>query len=165
MVLYRRKLPKPLAVDTPQIRAAINLVHAVESGQNPDGETLQVLHDAFREIFGGKHPTEIFGQPLGLVSPKGRPKGYGFTPADIVSAYIELRRRQLEPTHPTNALETAKLDAASAFVEFGGAVDAARAIDRDWAAGRGLVAALSDGDLHKIIAPYKCDAAGQIIRK
>ncbi len=152
---YRRKLPKPLSVDTPQMRAAVNLVLAVEGGQTPDSKTLQVLHDAFLDIFGGKHPTAIFGHPLGLVSPKGRPKGYGFTPADIVSAYIELRRRQLAPTHPKNALATAKKEAAAAFVGFANAEDAPRAVDRDWAEGQGSISALSDHELQEIIAPYK----------
>ncbi len=33
MTRYRRKLGKPLALDTPAVRAAVNLVLAVEAGE------------------------------------------------------------------------------------------------------------------------------------
>ncbi len=135
------------------MRAAVNLVLAVEKGEAPDATSLATLRDAFLKIFGGKNPVSIFRHPLGLVPVKGRPKDYGFTPADIVSAYIELRRRSLANTRPRNALETAKQYAAIDFADFG-QEDVERAVERDWKNGRATVEGLSDDDLEKIIAPY-----------
>lgn len=154
MTQYRRSQRKPLALDTPEVRAAVNLVLAVEVGEVPGEDTLRVLRDAFLDLFEGADPVAMFGKPLGFVSRKGRPKHYGFTPADIVSSFIELRRRELEVTHPTNALETAKKDAAAAFVDFSGAADAERSVDRDWADGRAVAESLDDDELRDLIAPY-----------
>lgn len=151
---YRRKLPKPLALDTPQVRAAINFVHAVKNGQTPDDETLSTLCDAFCEIFGGADPEKMFGARLGLVTPKGRPKDYGYTPADIVSAYIELRRRIHEQNGVADALAKAKREAQLDFVDIGEVESATRIINRDWKAGRATVESLTDAELHAIIFPY-----------
>lgn len=150
---YRRRLPKPLAVDTPQMRAAVNLVIALENGMQPNEKDLDVLRIAFREIFGGKNPIDIFGYTLGLVHPPNKPKDYGFTAADIVSAFIELRRRELLQIFPRNALTKAKYDALSNFVGLSDG-DPARAINRDWRGGKRTVEGLSDFDLRMILEPY-----------
>lgn len=153
---YTFNLPKPLAVDTPQMRAAVNLVLAVKKGEAPDADSLKVLSDAFFQIFGGTDPTDLFGAPLGLVHPPHRPKGYGFTKDDIVSAFIELRRRALLQSQPRRALQAAKEDAAYSFEEYGpDTADAERDVERRWRNGRATVAALSDDDLRMILEPYK----------
>lgn len=143
---------KPLASDTPTMRAAVNLVIAVKDGQLPTNQDLILLADAFLEVFGGKNPKDIFGGSLGLVPTPGGQPHYGFTPADIVSAYIELQRRRLG--NKRGALTAAKRKAAGAFVDLNGA-DVQRAIERDWSAGRKTVEHLSDDDLAELLHPYK----------
>lgn len=143
---------KPLAVDTPQMRAAVNLVIAVKDGLMPDTESLSIIADAFLKVFGGKNPKDIFGGTLGLVPTPGRQAAYGFTPSDIVSAVIELERRKLGGGR--GALSDAKKIALAAFVDIGGA-DPERSINRDWKAGRATVEPLSDAELVELIRPYK----------
>lgn len=151
---YRRNqsLVKGLAVDTPQMRAAVNLVIAVKDGLTPDTESLNILADAFLEVFGGKNPKDILGGALGLVPTTGRQAAYGFTPSDTVSAVIEQERRKLGNTK--GALTTAKQTALAVFVDIGGE-DPMRAIERDWAAGRSTVEPLSDTELVELLRPYK----------
>lgn len=143
---------KGLACDTPTMRAAVNLVIAVKDGQLPDSQSLNLLANAFLEVFGGKNPKDILGGTLGLVPTPGGQAHYGFTPADIVSAYIELERRRLGKGR--GALAAAKRSAANDFVDIGGA-DVARAIERDWKAGRTSVERLSDAELVELLRPYK----------
>jgi hypothetical protein len=133
------------------MRAAINLVIAVKDGQLPDSQSLNLLADAFLEIFGGKNPKDILGGTLGLVPTPGGQPHYGFPPADIVSAYIELERRKLGKAR--GALAAAKRSAAAVFVDIGG-VGVSRAIERDWKAGRTTVECLSDADLVELLRPY-----------
>lgn len=155
MTRYRRKLDKPLALDTPAVRAAVNLVRAVEAGEQPNADTLRTLHDAFLELFGGTPPTHLFGSPCGFALPKGRPPEHGFTPADVVSAFIELERRRLIGEGDAAALERAKEAAVDAFVEFDGQKDPSRALDRYWAEGQSTVEALDDDELRAILDPYQ----------
>jgi hypothetical protein len=143
---------KPLAVDTPQMRAAINLVIATKDGQVPDMESLNVLADAFLKVFGGVNPQTIFGGTLGLVPTPGGQADYGFTPADVVSAVIELERRRLGGRR--GALAAAKRHACKVFVDIAGPA-AMRSVERDWSAGRRTVESLSDADLQAIIKPYE----------
>lgn len=152
---YRRKLDKPLALDTPAVRAAVNLVLAVEAGEQPHADTLRTLHDAFLQLFGGTPPKQLFGSPCGFALPKGRPPEHGFTPADVVSAFIELERRRLEGEGETAALDRAQKSAAYSFVEFEGQRDPIRAIKRDWSEGQSTVGALDDDDLRAILDPYQ----------
>ncbi len=155
MTRYRRKLDKPLALDTPAVRAAVNLVLAVEAGEQPNADTLRTLHDAFLQLFGGTPPKQLFGSPCGLALPKKRPPDHGFTPADVVSAFIELERRRLEGEGETPALTRAQKSAAYSFVEFEGQRDPIRAIKRDWAEGQSTVEALDDDELRAILDPYQ----------
>jgi hypothetical protein len=143
---------KGLACDTPTMRAAVNLVISVKDGQLPDNQSLTLLADAFLEAFGGKNPKDILGGSLGLVPTPGGQSHYGFTPADIVSAYIELERRRLG--NGRGALASAKRSAADVFVDIGGG-NVARAIERDWKAGRSTVECLSDADLCELLRPYE----------
>lgn len=143
---------KGLSCDTPTMRAAVNLVIAVKDGQQPGQQSLTLLADAFLEVFGGKDPKDILGGSLGLVPTPGGQPHYGFTPADIVSAYIELERRRLGKGR--GALAAAKRSAATVFVDIGG-VCVARAIERDWKAGRTTVECLSDTDLVELLRPYE----------
>ena len=157
MTMYRRNQSrfKPLAVDTPQMRAAVNLVMAVETGQQPDAASLEILRAAFLDVFGGKNPREIFGGPLGLVPTPGRQAGYGFTRADVLSAVIEIERRKLGSARGT--LARAKQTASAMFVDFGTGDprDVMRAVDRDWNAGRKTVEALTDTELADLVHIYK----------
>lgn len=79
MTYYKRKQSqlKGLAVDSMQMRAAVNLVIAVKDGKTPDSKSLNVLADAFLDVFGGQDPKEIFGKPIGLVPGPGRRRDYG----------------------------------------------------------------------------------------
>lgn len=143
---------KPLAVDTPQMRAAVNIVIAVKDGQVPDAASLDVLADTFLKVFGGVNPKTIFGSTLGLVPTPGGQADYGFTPADVVSAVIELERRRLGGRR--GALAAAKRHARAVFVDIEGA-DPMRSVERDWSAGRCTVESLSNTDLQEIIRPYE----------
>lgn len=157
MTSYRRNqsLFKPLAVDTPQMRAAVNLVMAVKDGSAPDTASLNIIADAFLEVFGGRNPKDIFGGALGLVPTPGRQAGYGFTSADIVSAVIEIERRKLAPAK--GALSGAKRNALKSFVDIGGGDirDALRSVDRDWKAGRATVELLTDSELADLVLVYE----------
>ena len=155
MTRYRRKLGKPLALDTPAVRAAVNLVLAVEAGEQPNADTLRTLHDAFLQLFGGTPPKQLFGSPCGLALPRKRPPDHGFTPADVVSAFIELERRQYERAGKTPPLTLAKRDALHAFVEFDGQADPMSALNRDWREGRVTVQRLDDDELRAILDPYQ----------
>ncbi len=153
---YRRNQSvfKPLAVDTPQMRAAVNLVISVQDGQTPDTNSLNVLADALLAVFGGKNPKDIFGGTLGLVPTPGRQADYGFTPSDIVSAVIEMELRKLGGKR--GALAQAKRTALTLIPEIGGDIaSATRSIERDWARGRKTVEGLSDADLFELVRPYK----------
>ena len=152
---YRRKLGKPLALDTLATRAAVNLVLAVDAGEHPDAETLRVLRDAFLELFGGTPPADMFGSTCGLALPKGRPADHGFTASDVVSAYIELERRNLAAEGETAAISRAQEAATYAFIDFEGQQDAKRAVRRDWMEGRSTVETLDDDDLRAILDPYQ----------
>jgi len=143
---------KGLASDTPTMRAAANLVIAVKDSQQPDMESLDILADAFLEVFGGVNPKNILGGTLGLVPTPGAQKHYGFTPSDVVSAYIELERRRLG--NGRGALTKAKKNAAAAFVDLGG-VDVQRSIERDWSLGKITVSNLSDYELRELLRPYE----------
>lgn len=143
---------KPLAVDTPQMRAAVNLVIAVKDGLTPDTESLNIIADAFLKVFGGKNPKDIFGGHLGLVPTQGRQADYGITPSDVVSAAIELERRKFGGKR--GDLTKAKNKVLAACVDIGGA-DPERSINRDWALGHETVEPLSDADLVELIRPYK----------
>lgn len=155
MTRYRRKLGKPLALDTPAVRAAVNLVLAVEAGEQPNADTLRTLHDTFLQLFGGTPPKQLFGFPCGLALPRKRPPDHGFTPTDVVSAFIELERRRLIGEGDAAALERAKEAAVDAFVEFDGQKDPSRALDRYWAEGQSTVEALDDDELRAILDPYQ----------
>ena len=157
MTSYRRNQSrfKPLAVDTPQMRAAVNLVIAVKDGQQPAMASLNIIADAFLEVFGGKNPKDIFGGALGLVPTHGRQTGYGFTPADIVSAVIEIERRKQGSAR--GALSKAKLNALKLFVDIGGGdiQNAMRCVERDWKAGRATVEQLADSELADLVRVYE----------
>ena len=154
MVQYFRNQSriKGLKSDTPTMRAAVNLVITVKDGKRPDTQSLNILADAFLEVFGGANPKHILGSTLGLVPTPGSQKHYGFSPSDIVSAYIELERRR--QGNVKGALTKAKKNAAAAFVDLGG-VDVQRSVERDWRLGKATVGALSDAELRELLRPYK----------
>ena len=151
---YRRNqsLVKGLAIDTPQMRAAVNLVMAVKDGLTPDTESLNILADAFLEVFGGRNPKDILGGTLGLVPTLGRQSSYGFTPAHIVSAVIEMERRKL--VNQSGSISKAKRIALEKFTDISGE-DAMRSIERDWKAAKAEVGVLKDEDLIELVRPYK----------
>ena len=154
MTYYRRNQSqlKGVDIDSTQMRAAVNLVIAVKDGKQPDIESLNVLADAFLEVFGGKNPKALFGSSIGLVHGPGRRPDYGFTPSDIVSAVIEIELRRLQ--YKRGALSAAKKIALESFIDISGE-NAARSIERDWAAGKKTVESLSLSELYELIRPYK----------
>ncbi len=154
MTRYRRNQSqlKGVVIDSAQMRAAVNLVIAVKDGKIPDNESLNVLADAFLDVFGGKNPKALFGSSIGLVHGRGRRPDYGFTPSDIVSAVIEIERRRLNGAR--GALTAAKRLALESFVDISGD-NAGRSIERDWAAGRNTVESMTLDELNALVLPYK----------
>ncbi len=140
---------KPLTQnDTPQMRAAVNLVMAFELGASPNLDDLAVLAEAFAAVFGGESPLAVFGHPLGLTTNVGRPKNSGISPSVVVSAVIELELRRLGigPKGLPKAIEHAQ----NSFVD---STDA-RTLRRDWTKGKSTVQDLCNQTLHDLIAPY-----------
>jgi hypothetical protein len=82
---------------------------------------------------------------------RGRPFNNGFTPSDIVSCVLELKRRELGliPGATRKAVKYVEL----VFVDIGG-YDAERTIYRDWRIGRNLAQILSESDLLEVVKPY-----------
>jgi hypothetical protein len=134
------------------MRAAVNLVIAVKDGKVPDNESLNVLADAFLDVFGGRNPKALFGSSIGLVHGRGRRPDYGFTASDIVSAVIEIERRRLNGAR--GALAAAKRLALESFVDISGD-SASRSIERDWAAGKNTVESMTLDELNALVLPYK----------
>lgn len=86
---------------------------------------------------------------------RGRPSHNGFTPAEIVSCVLEMKRRALGPV--PGATKQAVEYVESVFVDING-YDAQRSIYRDWRSGRVLAETMSDADLLEIVKPYiVCD--------
>jgi len=155
MLKYTRNQSRVKALtanDTPEIRAAVNFVLAVEEGRLP-GTDYKLLAEAFKEIFAGQHPKEIFGMSLGLISPKGRQLYSGFTPAEIVSAVIEIELRRLNKA-PGSASKAIN-HAISVFVDIDKGPSGKRCTQRDWKSGQKLVESLTDTELVDLIKPYE----------
>lgn len=152
--IRNQSLLKGGVIDTAQMRAAVNLVIAVKDGDVPNKEDLNVLADAFLEVFGGKNPKLVFGHSLGLVYGPGRNPSYGFKPADIVSAVIEIERRKRLGNR--GALAAAKRHARESFVDISGD-HADRSIERDWKEGKHTVELLSLEELKELVHPYASD--------
>lgn len=152
--IRNQSLLKGGVIDTAQMRAAVNLVIAVKDGGVPNKEDLNVLADAFLEVFGGKNPKLVFGHSIGLVYGPGRNPSFGFKPADIVSAVIEIERRKLQGNR--GALAAAKRHARESFVDISGE-HADRSIERDWSEGRHTVEHLTLDELQELVRPYATD--------
>lgn len=130
-------------------RAAANVVLSMDSGTQPNIADLEAISDGFKKIFGRYDPKSIFGSRLGLVIPIGRPKEYGFTSSDIVSAVVELHKRK------TGCIDAvAKNYALQVFEDISGS-DAARQISRDWEKGRATVSGLTTQELENLVEPYE----------
>ena len=82
---------------------------------------------------------------------KGRPFHNGFTPADIVSCVLELKRRELGLIPGATRKAVAYVE--SVFEDYKG-YDDERSIYRDWRHGRKLAESLSDADLLEVVKPY-----------
>ena len=82
---------------------------------------------------------------------RGRPFHNGFTPADIVSCVLELKRRELGLIPGRTRKAVAYVE--SVFVNFKG-YESERSIYRDWRNGRKLAESLSDADLLEVVKPY-----------
>ena len=141
---------KPLTRnDTPQMRAAVNVVLAVEDGVNPSPEDIKVLAEAFKAVFGGQSPKAVFGHPLGLTANVGRPENSGITPAIVVSAVIEQELRRLG--YGNKDLPRAIEHAQKSFVDS----QDARTLRRDWSIGKSTVQPLDDQTLRDLVEPYR----------
>lgn len=137
------------AIDNPFTRAAANLVSAIDSGNQPATDDLQMLAQGFKVAFGKCDPQDIFGPRIGLVIARGRPLNYGFTPSDIVSAVIALHMRK-EGMNETEA----KKRALQEFEDISGG-DAYRQVSRDWSNSKETILALTTDDLELLIKPYE----------
>lgn len=86
---------------------------------------------------------------------RGRPPHTGFTPADVVSAVLELKLREIGciPGAMQKAVEHVK----SVFIDISG-MESERIIYRDWRQGKTTAQALSSQELLEIIKPYKVKA-------
>lgn len=141
------------ANDTPEIRAMVNFVLAIEEDRLPSNADNQLLAKAFNKILAGQHPKEIFGMSLGLVTPKGRQPHSGFTPSEVVSAVIEIELRRLNKA--PGALVKAIKYATKVFVDVDDGPSGVRSTYRDWDVGKVLVENLTDSELDELIKPYQ----------
>jgi hypothetical protein len=82
----------------------------------------------------------------------GRPPHTGFTPADVVSAVLELKLREIGSL--PGAMQKAVEHVKSVFIDISG-MESERIIYRDWSQGKTTAQALSSQDLLEIIKPYK----------
>ena len=135
----------------PHIASALKIVKNFDTGKAPRTIDLDRVKEAFQKIFGGAQPASIWGNHIGLCKTVGRQTHHGFTPSDVVSAYIELQRRRNGSGY--GELEQAKIQTCGAFIDLTGE-DKERQIDRDWAKGRTTVEPLSNEELEQIIAPH-----------
>ena len=151
-----QSIRKLIPLDTPQIRAAINLVYAIENNKVVDPLSLKILADSFCEIFGGRKPTDIFQiMPIGFALANGRPQDHGFKSCDIVSAVFELSRRKYSLLHAQpKAIAMAKKDTIAAF-DMGPDISSMRKLNRDLAQSNLLKITQSDEMLEQIIFPYR----------
>jgi len=156
MKRYRRnqsELKIFTSVDSPQVRAAVNLVCAVERGEAPSMETLEVLSQTYLAAFSGLEPKKFKGYPFTLLLTKGRLPDEGFNPSDIVSAVIEIELRRLGKVR--GSLEKAINHVKEVFVDIPLDGDPVRSIRRDWKKGKALVEQLSDSELAELVKPYE----------
>lgn len=145
MKRYRSHLQKQSnRPSTPQLRAMLEVIAASSEGRAPSDEALSVLRLAFLQILGEGVDAN---RALGLARGRGRPPDEGIAPAIVVSAFVELRRRQHERAGSSNAITAAQIEAQSAFVAFPGQADPLRAIERYWSEGKAHVASLDIEDL------------------
>ena len=138
--------------DTPEIRAMVNFVLAIEENRLPSSADNKLLAKAFNKILAGQHPKEIFGMSLGLETPKGRRPHAGFTSSEIVSAVIEIKLRRLNKA--PDALPKAIKYATEVFVDVDNGPSGVRSTYRDWDAGKVMVENLTDSELAELIKPY-----------
>lgn len=132
--------------ETPAAKAALQFIIDVDAGITPNDETMRSVRDALMSILDRtKRADSLFGLR------QSRRDAEGFTPADIMSSYIELRRRELEPVK--GACQRAKEDAIRAFGV--SAKDPIREVERMWKAGRHLAEFLDDADLRAILEPHR----------
>lgn len=132
--------------DQKRIVAVANFVEAIDADEIPDSVDMGVVAQICRDILNGNNCEESFG--FRSKQSVGHPGHEGFTPSDVVAAYVERERRHFGGGR--GALSKAFAKAQSAFVESLNE----RVIQRDWANSRGTVEPLIDHDLDKIIEPY-----------
>ena len=148
MTQYTKKSHKPYRhIESPQLVAAANLVNALHNGIPPAIRDLKVISIACQEMLRGVAPETAWG----LAHGRGRPSETGFTSAEIVSAYIELKWRKLGKQR--GALSTAKDMATKAFGSY--REPDPRKIEDYWAKGKSLVAVLSDEDLESMLSLHE----------
>lgn len=151
---YRVNVPKAKFAAEPRSvvwRAMIDFIVKTDDDKMPDRETINALRSAFIDVMSGEDARVAFKPGT-----KGRPKARGFTRADIVSAFIEQRRRAIQAQQggPKNALTQAKWAAQGAFVDLAGE-DVEREIERCWKNGRATVKGLSDAELAALLEPHR----------
>lgn len=140
-------------LDNEFTRAAVNLVIAVDGGKYSENEDIKTLAEGIKIAFGTQPAKLVFGSSLGLVRPRGKPAAHGFTPADIVSAYIELWLRKFG--NERGSLQRAHELARDAFVDVDKYDGGLRQIRRDWKNGKNTVKDLAGDDLEALLSPYE----------
>lgn len=156
MIRYTRNQARIKAItvnDSNAIRAVVKLVEAVAQGVDPEPGVLKVLAEALTPVLQGQDPKSIFGKQCSLVSVQGRPANFGFEPAHIVSAVVELEIRRIGKDKP-GAKTSAIQHAIDVFVDINGA-DSVRSVRRDLKNGHKEIQGLTDQDLLDLVRPYE----------
>lgn len=156
---YWLKLPKIHAhaystLDTPFAHAAVKLVVAVDelNPTPPNAVDLDILAKGFLGVFGSTDPVKDLGHLLGWIGPPCRPGGKGFTSADIVSAVIEQKHREIKGQK--GAKTASKKHAAQAFPQISEG-DPMRQVAKYWEAGRKTVEGLSNENIEDLLYFYE----------
>ena len=136
----------PKVANQRRIIAMADFIEAIDLGEIPDQNDLDIAAEIFREVLSGRDCGQVFG--FITVKNVGRPAHSGITSPDVVAAYIELEFRRLGGGRGT--LAKAFASAQSAFIED---LDT-RVVQRDWTKGKKNVQPLTSEDLVNILEPH-----------
>lgn len=146
---FHKNIKKNPSLDNEIIAALSRNQLAFDEGRIPDYDDLKLVHDTCWDFVIGKD--NVFKM---TEKKNGRPAKSGFTTDDIISAFIELKRRELESINDKKPFVNAKKIACEIFDSFSQPAEARRKIDKHWQIGGETASILSDEDLQEIIKPY-----------
>jgi hypothetical protein len=139
------------SVETPELTAAIDFILAIDEAELPTGTNLLAVRAMLLKLINGADSETMFG-----LKQNHRAAAQGFRKADIISAFIELRRRQLGSQR--GALAQSKKEVAEHFLEFQKPMEPSsrkHMIERYWAEGRRMAEPLPTKDLEALLEPHK----------